>query len=70
MQVTATTKTAKGQLFNLDNGAALLLKNSSNGATFPVYVFANGRTYSARTGRFSETTVRPAMAAVRRFLAA
>ena len=70
MQVTAATKTAEGQLFNLDNGTALLLKNSSNGAIFPVYVFPNGRTYSARTGRFSETTVRPAMDAVRKFLAA
>ena len=66
MQVTTTKKTSEGQLFNLDNGAALLLKNASNGTTFPVYVFANGRTYS----RFSETTMRPAMAAVRRFLAA
>lgn len=70
MQVTAATKTAEGRLFSLDNGAALLLKNSSNGATFPVYVFANGRTYSARTGRFSDTTVRPAMSAVRKFLSA
>ena len=69
MQVTAATKTAEGQLFSLDNGAALLLKNSSNGTTFPAYVFANGRTYSARTGRFSTTTIAPAMAAVRRFQA-
>ena len=69
MQVTAATNTAEGQLFVLNNGDSLLMKNSSNGASFPVYVFANGRTYSARTGRFSATTIVPAMVAVRRYQA-
>ena len=73
MQVTAATKTAEGQLFNLSNGDALLMKESvtcgGKPCAYPVYVFANGARCSARTGRFSSTTIAPAMVAVRRFQA-
>lgn len=73
MQVTTATKTAEGQLFNLNNGDAVLIKGSVNlggkPCTYPVYVFASGAQYSARTGRFASTTIRSAMAAVRRFQA-
>lgn len=71
MQVTATNKTVHGQRYELDNGDALLMKemrtHSGKLVTAPVYVFSNGRTYSARTGRFAATTIAPAMAAVRRY---
>jgi len=73
MQVIAATNTTQGQLFNLSNGDALLMKESQTCGgkvcVYPVYVFSNGRTYSARTGRFSATTIAPAMAAVRRYQA-
>ncbi len=73
MQVTAATKTAEGHLFNLSNGDALLMKESQTcgGKTcvYPVYMFSNGQIYSARTGRYSATTIAPAMAAVRRYQA-
>lgn len=73
MQVTTVTQTEAGQQFNLDNGDALLLKAyvtcSGKAMTYPVYTKPNGRTYSARTGGYAATTVQPAMAAVRRFLA-
>lgn len=71
MQVTTATKTAQGQRFELNNGDALLMKEmrapSGKVVIEPVYQFANGRTYSARTGRYAGTTILPAMAAVRRF---
>jgi len=71
MQVTAATQTAQGQLYELSNGDALLMKESltcgGKPCVYPVYQFANGRTYSARTGRFAQSTILPAMAAVRRF---
>ena len=74
MQVTAATKTAEGQLFNLSNGDALLMKDSvtlgGKPCAYPVYVYANGMQNSARTGRFAARTIHPAMAAVRRFQAA
>lgn len=70
MQVTDTTQTAEGQRYQLSNGDALLMKQSltcgGKPCVSPVYVFANGRTYSARTGRFAATTIAPALAAVRR----
>lgn len=73
MQVTAATKTAEGQLFRLNNGDALLMKDSvtigGRPCVYPVYVYANGARCSARTGRFSATTIAPAMAAVRKFQA-
>ncbi len=73
MQVTNSTKTEQGQRFDLNNGDALLMKEmrapSGKIVLSPVYVFANGRTYSAHTGRFSDTTILPAMAAIRRFQA-
>lgn len=73
MQVTAAIKTAEGQLFNLNNGDALLMKESvtigGKPCAYPVYVYANGSRCSARTGRFSATTIAPAMVAVRRFQA-
>lgn len=74
MQVTAATKTAEGQLFSLNNGDALLMKDSVTLAgktcAYPVYVYASGVQTSARTGRFSHKTIHPAMVAVRRFLSA
>ena len=74
MQVTATTKTAEGQLFSLNNGDALLMKDSvtigGKPCAYPVYVYANGAQSSARTGRFSHKTIHPAMVAVSRFQAA
>lgn len=73
MQVTAITQTASGQRYELSNGDALLMKEmkapSGKVVIEPVYVFANGRTYSARTGRFAATTITPAMAAVSRYQA-
>lgn len=74
MQVTATTKTAEGQLFSLDNGAGLLMKEivtiGGKPGAYPVYVYASGVRYSARTSRFSRKTLIPAMVAVSRFQAA
>jgi hypothetical protein len=71
MQVTAATQTTEGKLYSLSNGDALLMKEITGCAgkalVYPVYVFANGRTYSARTGRFSHMTVVPACAAALRF---
>ena len=71
MKVTAATQNAEGQLFSLSNGDALLMKDSmtcgGKPCTYPVYMFANGARCSARTGRYSATTIVPAMAAVRRF---
>ena len=73
MQVTATNTATNGQRYELSNGDALLMKEmrapSGKLVIEPVYVFANGRTYSARTGRFAATTIAPAMAAVRRYQA-
>lgn len=73
MQVTNATQTAQGQRYELDNGDALLMKEmrapSGRLVIEPVYQFANGRTYSARTGRYAEKTILPAMAAIRRFQA-
>jgi hypothetical protein len=73
MQVTAATKTAEGQLFSLNNGDSLLMKNSltigGKACAYPVSVYANGVRCSARTGRFSATTIAPAMVAVRKFQA-
>lgn len=73
MQVTANTQTAKGQRYELSNGDALLMKEmkapSGKVIIEPVYVFSNGRTYSARSGRFAATTIAPAMAALRRYQA-
>jgi len=74
MQVTTAANTIEGKLYSLTNGDALLMRESVglNGKplVYPVYVYANGRTCSARTGRFSHLTVIPACAAVRRFEAA
>lgn len=71
MQVITATRTEQGTVYSLDNGEALLMKEqrvpSGKLDISPVYLFANGRTYSARTGRFADTTIRPAMAAVRRY---
>ncbi len=66
MKVTTASQTAEGKRYSLNNGDALLMKVSGR-TTYPVYVFANGRTYSARTGRFSRSTVIPACVAVQRF---
>lgn len=71
MRVTSASQTAEGTLYSLNNGDALLIKETVTIIGRPtkcaVYVFANGRTYSARTGRFSRSTVHPALAAVRHF---
>lgn len=73
MQVTAANQTAEGQRYELNNGDALLMKQSvtcgGKPCVYPVYVFANGLRTSARSGRWASSTLVPAMAAVRRYQA-
>jgi hypothetical protein len=69
MNATSKQVTEQGTSYELSNGAALLVRGN-----FASYVFANGRTYSARTGLHSQTTLIPALRAAaifdRRALAA
>jgi hypothetical protein len=62
MNVTSKQVTEQGTRYELSNGAALLVRGS-----FASYLFANGRTYSARTGQHSQSTIIPALRAAARF---
>jgi hypothetical protein len=62
MNVTSKQVTEQGIRYELSNGCALMVNGRSAS-----YVFTNGRTYSARTGRYSQSTIIPAMRAAERF---